>query len=38
MDSIVKLQNKNCTKCQFKTLEIVSINPVIKTCNKCKEN
>jgi len=38
MNEIVKLNNENCNKCPFKQLEIVSINPVIKSCTRCKEN
>ena len=38
MSEIVKLNNQNCNKCPFKQLEIVSINPVIKMCNKCNNN
>lgn len=38
MNEVVKLNNKNCTKCPFKQLEIISINPVIKSCLMCKES
>jgi len=38
MKEIVKLSNNKCAKCPFKKLEIVSINPVIKTCKNCNNN
>jgi hypothetical protein len=40
MNEIIKLGNNNCTKCQFKQLEIVAFNTntIIKSCTRCKEN
>ena len=40
MKEIVKLNNKNCNKCPFKQLEIVTFNnsEIIKSCTICKEN
>lgn len=40
MKEIVKLSNKNCTKCPFKQLEIITFSPetIIKSCTKCNNN
>lgn len=38
MKDMIKLSSQNCFKCPFRQLEIVSINPVIKSCNKCNTN
>jgi hypothetical protein len=34
---IIKLNNPKCEKCPFKLLEIIAINPVIKSCKQCNK-
>jgi hypothetical protein len=38
MKEIIKLNNQNCVKCPFKQLEIITFNPIIKSCQKCNDN
>lgn len=33
----IKLNNSECSKCPFKQLEVVAINPIIKSCTLCNK-
>jgi hypothetical protein len=35
---MIVLKNSNCEKCPFKQLEIITFNPIIKSCTKCNTN
>lgn len=34
---MIVLKNSNCEKCPYKELTIITINPIIESCIKCKE-